>query len=86
MTTTMPTGANLLDTSKVLRRPGEFRGEEKEWRDWRFAFETCFAYLDTQADESLVHAVSFQTRLDPAQCSAEVQELGRLLYLAMAQT
>ncbi len=42
--------------------------------------------MDVQAKESLAHAVNFPMPIDPAQSSAEVQELGRLLYLAMAQT
>ncbi len=50
MTTTAPNKASSIDASQVLGRPRGFNGEQ-EWRDWRFAFETCFACLGAQAEE-----------------------------------
>ena len=84
--TATATQRGLIDTSKILGKPSVFAGEPAAWRDWRFAFETWWACLDASAEAMLDFAVNFGTVIDPATSTADVQELGRVLYLVLAQT
>ena len=55
-------------------------------REWRFGFETWWACLDAQAETWLENAVLCGHVIVPTTSTPNVQELGRILYLVLAQS
>ena len=76
----------LIDTSKISGKPSSFAGEASQWREWRFGFETWWACLDVSCDTLLEAAVVCPHVIIPATSTPDVQEMGRILYLVLAQT
>ncbi len=76
----------MIDTSKILGKPSTYGGDAAQWREWRFGFETWWACLDAQAQTLLENAVVCGHVIVPATSTPDVQELGRILYLVLAQS
>ena len=76
----------MIDTSKILGKPSTYGGDAAQWREWRFGFETWWACLDAQAETLLENAVVCGHVIVPATSTPDVQELGRILYLVLAQS
>ena len=76
----------MIDTSKILGKPCSYGGDAAQWKEWRFAFEMWWACLDPQAETLLENAVGCGHVIVPATSTADAQELGRILYLILAQS
>ena len=76
----------MIDTSKILGKPSTYGGDAAQWREWRFGFETWWACLDAQAETLLENAVVCGHVIVPATSTPDVQELGRIPYLVLAQS
>ena len=63
----------MTDTLKLLNKPSQFTGEEKDWKAWKFSFMAYVGAVDKIMEAEAVTAMKSQVQVNMIDITAEQQ-------------
>ena len=76
---------SMTDILKLLSKPSQFTGEEKDWKAWKFSFMAYGGAVDKIMAAEAVTAVKSQAQVNMIDITAEQRQRSATMFSLLAQ-
>ena len=76
---------SMTEVLKLLSKPQAFSGEEKDWKNWRFAFMAYIGAVDKQMCSEAVSVMKKDTAVETKDLNSDEQQWSATLFSILVQ-
>ncbi len=75
----------MTDILKLLSKPGQFTGKQRDWKAWHFSFMAYLGAFDIEMVREAKHAMRSKTAVMLTAVSQEQQRISSTLFSFLVQ-